>query len=943
MKSNSGKRLLDVRVSGGAMALLLAIGLGAGTLAGCDALSGSTPQEHMEKAKAYQAQGDLRASVIELKNAVQKDPDFAEARWLLGNIYITLGESPSAVKELQRARALGMAETESRIPLLRALILNGEYKKVLDDLAQSPDEAESVELLVLAGQAHEALGDAVEAKAAYDKALLQAPDTTAAQLGLARLAWARRDPDEMTRQLDLALESSPENPDAWRLMGELRLSRGEAATAQQAFQRALDYSRYNEVPARLGLARALLAQNQLDAAQEHIDSVHRQLPNHALTNYLRGLTAYKRSDLDAAVGALREVLKTAPDHQQTLLLMGSIQYAQGHLEQAGNMLTRYTAAVPDHVDARKLLAMVLLKQERPKRAVEVLLPVAGKGASDAQYLTLLGSAYVRSGNPGKGSEYLQRAAELAPNVPALRTQLAISHLASGATQQAVTELESALRLDQDLVQADVLLILIRLRDKKYDEALVAAEKLAAQNPDNPIAYNLKGAAYLGRQDMAAARKEFEHALTVSPTYVPAALNLAKLDLQAGDADAARSRYKSVLKHDEHNVRALVGLAELENKAGRVEKSLGLLEEARRHDPGALQPRLILAQHYLRTGRADEALTIATEASKAHPANAAVLTVLGRAQLATGKAADAMTNFQTLVEHSPNTPGPYVQLAAAQAQAGMESEARASFQRALELSEDKYPEALLGLAGLEARAGNTQQALKLARKLQEQQPEAAGGYAAQGDILMATKRPEAAAKAYEAALQRSERTELALKLYSARKQSGDQSGADQGLTAWLDKHPEDMRARVVLAGTHQTAHRKEDAIEQYEEVLKRDPNNPVALNNLAWVYHEMGDSRDLEMAERAHKAAPDSPAIMDTYGWLLVQAGKVERGLRLLRKAAEGLKGNPEVQYHLGAASARGGDNRAARKHLEAALASSQDFSARADAKALLDTVQPEQE
>ncbi len=51
-------------------------------------VSGASSQDFVARAEAYRAKGNLRASIIELKNALQKDPRNPDARLSLGQVYI---------------------------------------------------------------------------------------------------------------------------------------------------------------------------------------------------------------------------------------------------------------------------------------------------------------------------------------------------------------------------------------------------------------------------------------------------------------------------------------------------------------------------------------------------------------------------------------------------------------------------------------------------------------------------------------------------------------------------------------------------------------------------------------------------------------------------------------------------------------------------------------
>src|SRR5699024_4667415 len=127
--------------------------------------------------------------------------------------------------------------------------------------------------------------------------------------------------------------------------------------------------------------------------------------------------------------------------------------------------------------------------------------------------------------------------------------------------------------------------------------------------------------------------------------------------------------------------------------------------------------------------------------------------------------------------------------------------------------------------------------------------------------------------------------LALRLFNVRR-LGDMSHPEKPLHAWLQQHPGDTEVMAALAQWYQVAGETAAAAEQYRHLLAIYPSNAFALNNLALLYFDQADDRALELAEQAHDAAPDNPAIMDTLGWIRVNAGQVAQGLPLLRQAAQ---------------------------------------------------------
>lgn len=903
-------------------------------LPACDA--GPTAAEHVDRARAFVDKRDLSASVIELKNALQKEPENPQARLLLGKVYLDLGDGAGAEKELARAGRLGASDPDLPVTLARALLLERKYQEALDQLARAPADPPSARVLVLQGEAHLGLGRREESRAAFNRALETEPGLAAARLGLASLALAEGRTEDAEKQVTLALEKNPDDLRSLLLRGELLLARRDLEGAEAAFAKALEVGGERNTSARLALARAKLARGDLDGASAQVEQVRKQSPQEPLANYLRGAIAYQRKDMSGAQEALRDVLRVVPDHLPSLLLLGTVDYAEGRLEQAEEHLSHYSAAVPDHMASRKLLAAVRLARNEPDRALEALAPAAKQAAGDPQLLALLGTAHLRKGDAARAEEYLTQASQLAPDVAAIRTQLALTHLATGEAKEAVAELQSAVDLGAGTGQAEVLLVLTHLRQGQTDEALAAARRLAERQPENPLAHNLVGAAYLAKQDTPSARAAFEQALKVSAAFAPAALNLAQLDVREGKRDAARARYESVLSRDEHNVQALVGLGRLAGEANDGPRAVELLERARQHHPNALEPRLMLAAYYLDNGPLAKAVEVTQEAVKLAPENTVALGLQGQTELLSGHPADAARTFAALVAKGVKTPDLHARLAAAQFATGKREEARASFSRALELSEGKHAGALLGLGRLDIAAGKPEAARERVDRLKALYPASPAGPGLEGDMLFAARQPVEAAAAYQDALAKGGGADVVLKLSQARRAEGDEAGGLQAMRDWLAQHAQDGAVRLALASTLQASGQRDAAAKEYELLVSQQPKNAVALNNLAWLYFESNDPRAADLAHRALAEAPENPAILDTVGWIRVQQGQVEQGVQLLRQAAEKAPREAEIRYHLGAALARSGDMARARQELEAAVAGAGEAAWKAEAKRLLD-------
>ena len=594
----------------GALAIITAL---AGT-AYYRATTKSSAEDYFASAQTLFQGGDQSGALIEVKNALQADPGHVGSRVLAGTIYLQLADGLSAEKELNEAIKLGADTPDIHLGLLRAMLHQRRYDEVIGRLLDVTLDSRSIEFHLIRGAAWLGSGNYENARADFEHVLAAEPDNTEAHRGLTKLALATEDFDEAGRQADKILDLSAADLEGWVLKGEVSLGQKDYEGAEAAFMTALTHSE-NHLLARIGLVRALLAQNKPDTALPHIEILAQANPYSAVSSYLAALAARQKGDIPAMQLALREVLKLAPNHPDSLLLLGAAHYRSNELELARDVLSRYVDVQPDDLRGSKLLAALFIKREAYDQAIALLEKAASDNPEDPQLLTLLGSAYMATKEYAKANELMTRASELEPGISSIRTQLALTHFATGETDKGVSELKSIMATDPGFERADYLLLLVHLRKREFDEALAIAQKLARDQPENPVPQNLIAASHEGLGDLAQARTAYEQALAIKPDYVTAALNLARLDFQGGDLEAAKERYSTILKAAPDNVFALEALARFALHARQMRVATKLLERARAASETAVNPRILLAAIYLQS-EPRLALEVAQEAYEA---------------------------------------------------------------------------------------------------------------------------------------------------------------------------------------------------------------------------------------------------------------------------------------------------------------------------------------
>lgn len=901
-------------------------------LGGC---GGDKPEALIASGKDFLAKNDAKAAVIQLKNALQKDPTLGEARFLLGKALLESGDAAGAEVELRKALELKFA-SDQVIPLLaQAILTTGQAKKVVDEFGKVELSAgePSANLKTVVSAAYAALGNRDAAQAALAAALTAKPDYAPAQLADARNRAANRNFDEAQSIIDSVLAKNPGNHDALLLNGTLLAAKGDLEGAIALYRKAVE-AKPDFVLAHSAIISTYFQQQKHDEAGKQIEALKKIAPKHPQTLYLEAQASYQRKDYKAARELTQQLLKAAPNNPNTLQLAGAVEYQLRSYIQAETYLNKALQQFPDLPLARKLLVSSYLRAGQPAKALSTMQPILGRIEKDSALLSLAGETFLQNGDANRAAEYFAKASKLDPNDAAKKTSLALAHLAQGNAAGATTELEQIALSDKGTT-ADLALISTYLRTNQSDKALKAIDSLEKKQPDNPTIHNLRARTLLAKKDIPGARASFEKALAVNPAFFPAAASLAALDLADKKPDEARKRFDSILAADPKNIQAMLALAELRAaNGGTPDEVAGLINKAVAANPGEVAPRLALIQYYLNIKDFKKAMASANDAIAALPDKPEILDALGRTQQMSGDLNQALTTYGKLAALQPASPLAQLRLAEIHVANKNKPEATKSLKKALEIKPDllEAQRALILLAMEEKKTG---EALDLARQVQIQRPKEAIGYVLEGDIHGLQKNWSAAIAVYRNGLKQLPAPELAVKLHIALVAAGNSAEAEKMAVAWIKEHPKDIALRMHLGDLATGRKDYAQAIPHYRSALEIQPNNALILNNLAWASGQLKAPKAVEYAEKANQIAPNQPPFMDTLAILLAEKGETTKAIDLLRKAMTIAPQAAAIQLNLAKVLIGAGKKDEARKELETIAKLGDKFPGHAEANKLL--------
>jgi tetratricopeptide (TPR) repeat protein len=163
---------------------------------------------------------------------------------------------------------------------------------------------------------------------------------------------------------------------------------------------------------------------------------------------------------------------------------------------------------------------------------------------------------------------------------------------------------------------------------------------------------------------------------------------------------------------------------------------------------------------------------------------------------------------------------------------------------------------------------------------------------------------------------------------------------------LAANPNNPAAYMTLGHLHVRSGNYTKAREVWAKAAASYPSMWIAANNLAFLISEYPESpTDLEQAkeyaERAFKLNPENPLVLDTLGWIYYKKADLIRASDYMQKALAKAPESPVVNYHMGMVLYKSGQPAEALERLEKALAGNEEFHGRPEAEAALKMIQAE--
>ncbi len=604
-----------------------------------------------------------------------------------------------------------------------------------------------------------------------------------------------------------------------------------------------------------------------------------------------------REALSAAIVEYRLANETRPLQPNLILSLARSLVVSGRPEEAEGfyrqVIERDKTAIGNYLDLVRLLRATKRLDEAEKllrsgigvnpKSMELRISLAalyrdlGRSEEEAETVSAMKTnAEDRSLATLRAAEYFFSAGDLAASIRELETgvqefpkdkgafQLRMIEAFSGAGRvpdavRLADELVRAKPLDADAVAARASLLGAKA---ELEAALPAMETVLKKSPDHPLLrYNL-GRTYALRRDWETAQSHFTEALRLKPDFLQAALALGEVQYSTDKFESATAAAEEVLERNSRNRAASILKVRSLIRLNRFKEARQTLNALIAAIPMADEPLFHMGLLNMEEKKYEQAEQSFAQAYSLNPRSSNA--VVGLVQsLEARKRFDLISAFfKRELAKFPDRRDLRILFGQAAVRAGSP-----------DLAISEYTSVLNAASG-----GGTQASAAQTAPIQILLGEA---YEAKGD--------------HEAAMTSLERARVA-------------NPADASV--WL-------RMGKILDATG----RKQKARECYEQVLKLDPENVMALNELAFLLAETNGDLDLALtyAQRAKQKLPLVDEFSDTLGWIYLKKQLSKSALEIFEPLAAKEPARSTYRYHLGAALLALGETARAQKELQAAL------------------------
>ena len=394
-----------------------------------------------------------------------------------------------------------------------------------------------------------------EANNLFDKSLILNPDDIATLMNYARTLSSQKEFAKALKILEHGIKIDSKNFRLLTAYANTAVKVGEYLKASEAFELSLELNDRN-IPTLNSYGNALVEQGEYQRASELFEKCLELEPNNfrTLNSYARLLA--QQGEYQRASELFENSLQLEPNNIPTLNSYANTLVEQGEYQRASELFEKCLELEPNNFRTLNSYARLLAHQGEYQRASELFENSLQLEPNNIPTLNSYANALVEQGEYQYANELFEQCLQLDRNDVRTLTSYANSLVQQRLFQRASELFKQCLKLEQNNFRILTSFANTLVEQGEYQQANELFEQCLQLDKNDILTLNSYANALVKQGEYQTANELFELSLKLDKSNIPTLVSYANTLVQQGQYQRASDFFEQCLQLDRNDVRTL---------------------------------------------------------------------------------------------------------------------------------------------------------------------------------------------------------------------------------------------------------------------------------------------------------------------------------------------------------------------------------------------------
>ena len=569
--------------------------------------------------------GQLSKCIHQCEAIIKINQEDTKAYELLGLAHVRRGEFDKGIEQFIKAIEIDQNSINAYLNLAKVYIIKGKNEEAIKALEKLISlDAQNLHARVMLSNLYVKVGNVDEATKTLERVLEINPNYIPGY-ALASIYMLQGKTGKAMGLFDRALKIDPEN-------AVLYIESAVAYQQDKKYKASILYGQKAvklkpEIPSfRVVMTNFYTANEKIDKAKEQVKSIS-TLNDDEKNEYLelidlclkdnekgkqvmlalnKAIVARQKGFFGLAINECKRAAKIFPENLIPKVLLASTYLFSNQNEEAISVYNEIVESKPEFVSSYRGLGKAYLLADKRDEAISIYQDLINMDSKAVSARLTLARLLLKQGSKDKAVKLVGEATKLDPENLRARSLLGEINLVNAKYEEAEKEFSKMIELNNDTFEGYFNMARMEFARGDYDKCIEHCKMGLQIKPTDVRIHNVLGMAHVKKGMLDKAVMEFNKIIDINSDFVPAYLNLAKINLKLNQPGVAEILYKTALQLKPDTVEARLGLGVSYALMGNHTNAIAEFEVVREKHPDNVSIHISLSRSYFALGENNKA-------------------------------------------------------------------------------------------------------------------------------------------------------------------------------------------------------------------------------------------------------------------------------------------------------------------------------------------------